>query len=79
MEHIVKIAQFNKLNDVFDHIGFTEYTIQYMRGIKPHQIRVVVNKVLTKGVINLVDIHQNYKDVILQSISDVKNILNSCK
>jgi hypothetical protein len=73
METIFKIAKYKNTETGFELIGYDEYLITYLKGKKPHQIRIVVNGILTKGVINLIDGKTGYKNQILSAISDVKN------
>jgi hypothetical protein len=73
METIFKVAKYEKLDTGFNLIGYDEYLITYLKGNKPHQIRIVVNGILTNRVINLVDGHSGYKHQILSAISDIKN------
>ena len=73
MENKFKVAKYVKTDEGFIHIGYDEYLISYIKGKKPHQIRIVVNGILTNGVINLIDGNSGYKNQILSAISDVKN------
>lgn len=73
MENIFKVAKYEKTDEGFKHLGYDEYQITYLKGNKPHQIRVVVNGILTGRVINLIDGNSGYKNQILSAISDVKN------
>ena len=56
MENIFKVAKYEKTDEGFKHLGYDEYQITYLKGNKPHQIRVVVNGILTNRVINLISI-----------------------
>lgn len=73
MENKFKVAKYVKTDEGFSHIGYDEYLISYIKGKKPHQIRIVVNGILTTKVINLVDCHSGYKNQILSAISEIKN------
>ena len=73
MENKFKVAKYVKTDEGFINIGYDEYLISYIKGKKPHQIRIVVNGILTNGVINLIDGNSGYKNQILSAISDVKN------
>jgi hypothetical protein len=73
MQNNFKVAKYVKTDEGFTHIGYDEYVISYLKGKKPHQIRIVVNGILTNRVINLVDGYSGYKNQILTAISDVKN------
>jgi hypothetical protein len=73
MENKFKVAKYVKTDEGFTHIGYDEYLITYLKGKKPHQIRIVVNGVLTNRAINLIDGNSGYKNQILTAISDVKN------
>ena len=43
METIFKIAKYKNTETGFELIGYDEYLITYLKGKKPHQIRIVVN------------------------------------
>ena len=73
MENNFKVAKYVKTDEGFLHIGYDEYLISYIKGKKPHQIRIVVNGILSTKVINLVDCHSGYKNQILSAISEIKN------
>jgi hypothetical protein len=73
METHFKVAKWEQTETGFNHLGYDEYLITYLKGKKPHQIRIVVDGILTKSVINLVDGKSGYKNQILSAISDVKN------
>lgn len=68
-----KIATYKKDNDNFIKTGYDDYEITYLKGIKIHQLRIVVNGYLTKKIINLVDLHQGYKNQILGAISEYRS------
>jgi hypothetical protein len=74
MENIFKIAKYENTESGFKRIGYDEYKITYLKGKKPHQIRIVVDDILTNQVINLIDGNSGYKNQILSAISDVKNV-----
>lgn len=73
METVFKVAKYEKTDDGFNHLGYDEYLITYIKGKKPHQIRIVVNGILSTKVINLVDGKSGYKNQILAAISEIKN------
>jgi hypothetical protein len=73
MENKFKVAKYVKTDEGFIRIGYDEYLITYLKGKKPHQIRIVVDGILTNRVINLIDGNSGYKNQILSAISDVKN------
>ena len=73
MENIFKVAKYEKNETGFNHAGYDEYSITYIKGKKPHQIRVVVNGILSTRVINLIDGNSGYKNQILSAISEIKN------
>jgi hypothetical protein len=73
MENIFKVAKYEKTDEGFKHLGYDEYKISCLKGNKPHQIRIVVDDILTNRVINLIDGNSGYKNQILTAISDVKN------
>ena len=68
-----KIAKYNKTESGFEHIGYDEYGVTYLKGTKPHQLRVVINGRLTKQKINLVDFSKGYKKILLSAISEYIN------
>ena len=72
MKNIVKIINMKKRNG-FQHIGYDEYIITYLKSNKVHLLRVVVNGRLTNSAINLIDGKSGYKKIILKAISDYKN------
>jgi hypothetical protein len=73
MENIFKIAKYESTEIGFNHIGYDDYKITYHKGKKSHQIRIVVDGIITNRVINLIDGNSGYKNQILSAISDVKN------
>jgi hypothetical protein len=73
METNFKVAKYEKIDDKFNHLGYDEYLITYIKGKKPHQLRIVVNGILTARTINLIDGKSGYKNQILSAIGDVKN------
>jgi hypothetical protein len=73
MENIFKIAKYEATETGFKHIGYDDYKITYHKGKKSHQIRIVVDGIITNRVINLIDGNSGYKNQILLAISDVKN------
>jgi len=73
MENIFKVAKYEKTDEGFKHIGYEEYLITYLKGKKPHQIRIVVNGILSTKIINLVQGNSGYKSQILAAISEIKN------
>jgi hypothetical protein len=68
-----KIAIYKNNDGIFNIINYDEYIISYLKGKKPHQLRIVVNSYLSNNIINLVDGKSGYKNNILQAISDFKN------
>lgn len=75
MKNTITIPIYKNIDEKFQVIGENKYTITYLKGTKIHQLRIVVNGVLSKSVINVVDEKQGYKSSILQAISDYKNNL----
>lgn len=73
METNFKVAKYEKTDEGFNHVGYDEYLITYIKGKKPHQIRIVVDGILSTKVINLVDGKSGYKAQILAAISEIKN------
>lgn len=73
METIFKIAKYRKEEDSFVKTGYDEYTITYLKGLKVHQLRIVVNGYLTKQNINLISFKEGYKSKILEAIKEYYN------
>jgi hypothetical protein len=73
METNFKVAKYEKTDAGFNHLGYDQYSVTYIKGKKPHQIRVVVNGILSTRVINLIDGNSGYKNQILSAISEIKN------
>lgn len=73
MENNFKVAKYEKTDEGFNHIGYDNYLITYIKGKKPHQLRIVVNGILSTRIINLVDGNSGYKTQILTAISEIKN------
>ena len=73
MENIFKVAKYEQTESGFNHLGYNEYLITYIKGKKPHQIRIVVDGILSTKVINLIDYSSGYKNQILLAISEIKN------
>lgn len=73
MKTLFKVAKYEQTESGFNHLGYDEYCVTYIKGLKPHEIRIVVNGVLTNQKINLVDPSIGYKAQILAAISDIKN------
>jgi hypothetical protein len=73
MKNIFKVAKYKKTEEGFSHLGYDEYVIEYLKGKKVHQLRIVVNGILTNSVINLVDPGKGYRNSILMGISDYVN------
>lgn len=68
-----KIAKYSKSESGFEHIGYDEYVITYLKGTKVHQLRVVVNGRLTKQKINVLDFSKSFKKILLSAISEYIN------
>ena len=73
METNFKVAKYEKTDAGFNHLGYDQYSVTYIKGKKPHQIRVVVDGILSTRVINLIDGNSGYKNQILSAISEIKN------
>jgi len=73
MQNIFKIAKYEQTESGFNHLGYDEYYITYLKGLKAHEIRIVVNGILSNQKINLVEPSIGYKAQILAAISDIKN------
>lgn len=70
MKILFRIPNFELINDKFIINDYNEYTITYLKGIKIHQLRVVVNGYLTNQVINIVDGNSGYKNILLTAIKE---------
>lgn len=70
METNFKIPKFIKNNNSFEKIGYDEYSITYLKGLKVHELRIVVNGYLTKQSINIIDFSSGYKNKILIGIKE---------
>jgi hypothetical protein len=68
-----KVAKYVMVDGRFNHDGYDEYVITFKRGLRPHQLRIVVNGFLSSRVINMADGNSGYKDQILLAIKDFKN------
>ena len=73
MKNVFKVAKYEQTESGFNHLGYEEYLITYIKGKKPHQIRIVVDGILSTKVINLIDGNSGYKNQILLAISEIKN------
>lgn len=71
-----KTAKFEKINEVFQKIGYDEYTITFLMGTKVHRLRIVVNGYITKETINLISFRDGYKNNILLAIKEYIEIGN---
>ena len=60
METNFKIPKFINNNNSFEKIGYDEYCITYLKGLKVHELRIVVNGYLTKQSINIIDFSSGY-------------------
>lgn len=79
METKFKIAKFTKTDNSFLHDGYDEYSITYLKGLKVHQLRIVVNGYLTKQSINIVCGNSGYKNKILYGIKEYLENGRICK
>ena len=79
METIFKIAKYNIVDNVFVKVGYDTYNITYLKGIKVHQLRIVVNGYLTKNVLNLIDFSNGYKKHILSAIKEYRENKDNIK
>ncbi len=75
MKNKFKIAKYSVDGEIFTKAGYDEYLIQYMKGLRSHQLRIVVNGILTTQKINLLDGNSGYKSSILKSISEYREII----
>ena len=74
METQFKVARYVQEGDSFIKTGYDEYNVTYLKGLKQHNLRIVVNGYLTREVINLVDSHSGYKNRILAAIKEYQEI-----
>jgi hypothetical protein len=79
MENLFKVAKYEQTEFGFKHLGYDEYCITYLKGIKSHELRIVVNGILSNQKINLVDPSTGYKSQILKAIGDIKKMIKSNK
>lgn len=68
-----KVAKYNKTESGFEHNGYDEYDVTYLKGTKIHEFRIVVNGKLTKQKINLFEFSKGHKNIILSAISEYVN------
>jgi hypothetical protein len=73
MKTLFKVAKYEQTESGFNHLGYDEYCVTYIKGLKVHEMRIVVNGILSNQKINLVDPSIGYKSQILAAISDIKN------
>jgi hypothetical protein len=74
MKNVFKVAKYEQTESSFNHCGYDEYIITYLKGLKIHELRIVVNGMITNQKINLVSpLSMGYKSQILAAISDFKN------
>lgn len=73
MENKIIIPVYTCQVDKFKVIDEEEYIITYSKGNKAHQLRIVVNGMLSTFTINLLDFNQGYKTQLLKAISEFKN------
>lgn len=73
METKFRVAKFVNIDNEFEKIGYDEYIITYLKGVKIHQLRIVVNGFLTKEVINLIEGNSGYKSRILLAIKEYRD------
>jgi hypothetical protein len=79
MQTIFKIVKFQKENESFIKIGYDEFIITYLKGLKINQLRIVVNGYLTKETIDLMSFKSGYKNRILSAIKEYKQNYINCK
>jgi len=73
MEILFSIPKFTLINEVFVKTAHEYYNITFCKGCKKDEIRIVVNRYLTKQYINLTNHKGGYKDRILSAINEYKN------
>lgn len=78
METKFKIIKYIKKDNLFEKDGYDEYVITYLKGVKIHQLRIVINGFLTKQTINIVQGNSGYKNKLLLGIKEyIENGLNN--
>ena len=70
MENLITIPKYNGFLEPLEDRTFK---VTYLKGSKPHLLKIVVNSNLTKQSINILDHNQGYKDKILKAISEYVN------
>jgi hypothetical protein len=75
MKNIVKIAKYSVDGETFVKVGYDEYVVQYMKGLRSHQFRITINGILTKQKINLLDGNSGYKSAILKAIKEYRDFI----
>ena len=73
MENTFLVYRFVKTDNGFIQDGFDEYKITYLIGKKPTNLRIVVNGVISKQIIPMLNPKAGYRERILLAISDYKN------
>lgn len=76
LTNTLHIPIWDKKDDKFEIISYTDYTITYCKSGKISKFMIVVNGIQTKNCINLLAPTNGWKKEILQSISDYKNDRN---
>lgn len=79
METNFKIAKFVKNELSFEKTGYDEYSITYLKGVKIHELRIVVNGYLTKQSVNIIDCNSGYKNKILVGVKEYLENGKDCK
>ncbi len=73
MQNIISIPTYQKIDNKFVIVNHTNYTINYIKGIRNHCIRILVNGILSHQNINLLHPKKSYKEFLLKAISEYKN------
>ena len=73
MKNAITIPIYKNIDGEFQIIDENKYSITYLKGTKIHQLRIVVNGILSKSIINVITNKLEKKNAILQAISDYNN------
>jgi len=70
METKFKVAKYQNADGGFVKTGYDEYNVTFLKGLKTHQLRIVVNGYITKQAINIIAFQTGYRDKILSAVSE---------
>lgn len=74
METKFKVAKYQNADGGFVKTGYDEYNVTFLKGLKIHQLRIVVNGYITKQAVNVISFHTGYRDKILSAVSEYVRI-----